>query len=138
MFSDYEIDLIYGVVHALYQQGKIESAFLILQVLLIYRPVDKKIVEAFSICCKKLGKYEDASLGFIVLLAQYPEDLKFAQHLAECMAARGLDKQALEAVEAIISAISKAPDEYNLIFSRAKFLRSMLVNKQDELSKNLQ
>lgn len=126
--TDHEIELIYSLAYSFFQQGKIEKAHSIFQVLVFYRPTDVRFLEALAISSKKIGDFENASLNFMLLFLNSPNDLKFAQHVAECLSADGNEELALEVLDNISKSQSIDLKENELVSVRCELLKTMLQN----------
>jgi type III secretion system low calcium response chaperone LcrH/SycD len=124
-FSDAQIEVIYSIAHSLFMQGKIENACGIFQVLLIYRPLDARILVAFGICCKRLGRFDGAIPAFTGALVADPSNLSSAVHLAECLAALGRKEETMTILEPLLK-ISQLDDSYETLRKRAETLHELL------------
>lgn len=124
-FTDDQIETVYGIGYALYQQGKFESAVGLYQVLLIYRPMDARIMTAFAMCCKRLSRFDAAIPAFAAALALAPDDPSSAIHLSECLAALGKLDECRTILDPLIK-LTELDEHYDSIRKRAETLRSLL------------
>jgi type III secretion system low calcium response chaperone LcrH/SycD len=124
-FTEEQIDMIYAIAFANYQQGKVETALGIFEVLMIYRPTDARIMLAYAVCCKKLVRFEVAIPAFVAAAFLNPEDVTASVHLAECFAAIG-DKQACESILLPLSTVVELDEKYASLKKRVDLLRNML------------
>jgi tetratricopeptide (TPR) repeat protein len=124
-FSNDQIEIIYSIGHSTYIQGKIDIACGVFQLLLLYRPLDARILCAFGICCKRLGRFEEGITAFSAALTLEPTKLNYYMHLAECLSAAGMNNESLEVLEPLID-ISSLTDSYKSVHNRAKTMREML------------
>lgn len=127
-FDDRQIEILYSIAHSVYEQGKIEIASGMFQLLLIYRPVDSKILTALGICKKRLENFDDAINIFSLLFFLDPANLNSVQHLAECLAARGSTNEALEILNKLIK-FSEEKKQFKTVNSRASILKEMINQK---------
>lgn len=124
-FSDEQIEVVYGIGYALYQQGKFESAVGLFQVLLIYRPMDARIMMAFAMCCKRLLRFDAAIPAFAAVLALDSTDPDPAIHLSECLAAMGKRDECRGVLEPLIQ-LTELDTRFDSIRKRAEALRALL------------
>lgn len=124
-FTDEQIDVIYAIAFANFQQGKTETAIGIFEVLMLYRPADARIMLAYAICCKKMMRFEVAIPAFVAATFLNPDELTASVHLAECFAAVG-DKQSCESLVVPLSQLVELDDKYALLKKRVDLLRSMI------------
>jgi tetratricopeptide (TPR) repeat protein len=135
-FNDREIDLIYSLAYSFFQQGKLEIAQSLFNLLVFYRPSDQKILNALAITCKKNGDYELACLNFVLLLMLNPGELRYAQHLAECLSANGEKRLAFEAVESILKSPLINLPENKEIAARSEIFKELL-EQNNESKENI-
>lgn len=124
-FSNEQIDMIYCVAHSIFMQGKLESACSIFQTLLIYRPLDIRILTAFGLCCKQLGMFEQAIPALTCAYLLDSEDVKLAVHIAECLAALGKYEQSAQILDPLLQ-LSEVDASLANIQKRAGALKHML------------
>jgi tetratricopeptide (TPR) repeat protein len=124
-FTDDQIEIIYSIAHSTYIQGKLDIACGMFQLLLLYRPLDARILCAFGICCKRLGRFEEGITAFSAALTLEPTKLNYYMHLAECLAAAGMNNESLEVIEPLID-ISSLTESFQAVHNRAKTMREML------------
>lgn len=124
-FSDDQIEIIYSIGHSTYMQGKLDMACGVFQLLLMYRPLDARILCAFGICCKRLGRFEEGITAFSAALTLEPTKLNYYMHLAECLAAVGMNNESLELLDPLID-ISSLTDSFKSVHKRASTMREML------------
>ena len=124
-FSDEQIEVIYGIGHSLFVQGKFENACSVFQMMLIYRPLDPRILGAFALCCKRNGQFETAIPAYSAALVLEPTNLSWAVHMAECLAALGKRNESLTLLDPLIK-LAVLDESYNDLRSRAETLRDML------------
>jgi Flp pilus assembly protein TadD len=128
-FSDEQIDMIYCVAHSIFMQGKLESACSIFQTLLIYRPLDIRILTAFGLCCKQLGMFEQAIPALTCAYLLDSEDVKLAVHIAECLAALGKYEQSSQILDPLLQ-LSEVDASLENIQKRASALKHMLSERR--------
>lgn len=124
-FNDEQIEIIYGIGYSFFMQGKFDNACGVFQMMLIYRPLDPRILGAFALCCKRLGRFEAAIPAYSAALVLEPTNLSWAVHMAECLAALGKRDESLTLLEPLIK-LSVLDESYNELRSRAETLRDML------------
>jgi type III secretion system low calcium response chaperone LcrH/SycD len=124
-FTDEQIEIIYGIGHALYMQGKFDNACGVFQMMLIYRPLDSRILSAFALCCKRLSRFEAAIPAYSAALALDPSNLSLAVHMAECLAALGKREQSLRLLNPLIK-LAVLDQSYDALRKRAEMLRDLL------------
>ena len=129
--NDQQVNLIYSIGYSIFQQGKLEEARSIFQLLLLYKPTDRKILDAFSICCKRIGDFENASVCFMLLFLLDPSELRHAQQFAECLVAMGQTDIAEKAIDVIMSSIESGAYTDELVLARAQILKSMISVEND-------
>ena len=124
-FTDEQIEIIYGIGHSLFVQGKFDNACSVFQMMLVYRPLDSRILSAFGLCCKRLGKFESAIPAYSAALAIEPTNLSLAVHIVECLAVLGKRDESLTMLEPLIK-LAELDESYNDLRARAETLRDML------------
>ncbi len=124
-FSDEQIDIMYFIAHSIFMQGKLESACSIFQTLLIYRPLDIRILTAFGLCCKQLGMFEQAIPALTCAYLLDSEDVKLAVHIAECLAALGKYEESSHILDPLLQ-LSELDASLANIQKRAGALKHML------------
>ncbi len=124
-FSDNQVEIIYSIGHSTYTQGKLDIACGIFQMLLLYRPLDARILCAFGICCKRLGRFEEGITAFSAALTLEPTKLNYYMHLAECLAAAGMNSESLEVLDPLID-VSSLTDSFKSVHKRASTMKEML------------
>lgn len=124
-FTDDQIEIIYGIGYSFFMQGKFDKACSVFQMMLIFRPLDPRILGAFALCCKRLGHFEAAIPAYSAALVLEPGNLSWAVHMAECLAALGQRDQSLTLLEPLIK-LAVLDESYNDLRSRAETLRDML------------
>jgi|DEB19_MinimDraft_2_1074335.scaffolds.fasta_scaffold58634_2 Flp pilus assembly protein TadD len=124
-FTDEQIEVIYSIGHTLFTQGKIDNAFGVFQVLLVYRPLEVRFLSAFGICCKRLSRYDDAVSAFTAALLADPRHLESAVHLTESLAALGKKDQSLSVLTPLIE-LTEMDAGYANLHKRAVTLRELL------------
>ena len=124
-FTDEQSEIIYSIGHAAYVQGKLDIACGIFQFLLVYRPLDARLLSAFGICCKRLDRLDEAITAFTAALTLEPTKLNHYMHLAETLAAAGLTNESMEILEPLID-ISSLADSYIAVHKRAIIMKEML------------
>jgi type III secretion system low calcium response chaperone LcrH/SycD len=127
-FTDEQIEVIYGIAHSLYQQGKFETSCSLFQVLMVYRPLDARVMLAFAIACKRLLRFDAAIPAFAAAVALNPSDLSGAVHLSECLAAVGKRQECTQVLDPLIH-LASLDEQYANIKKRAETLRELL-NKE--------
>lgn len=124
-FSDEQIEVVYTIAFANFQQGKTETALGIFEVLMIYRPTDARIMLAYAICCKKMMRFEAAVPAFVAAAFLCPEDVTASVHLAECFAAMG-DRKSCESILTPLLQLVALDEKYASLTKRIELLRSMI------------
>jgi tetratricopeptide (TPR) repeat protein len=124
-FSNEQIDMIYCVAHSIFMQGKLESACSIFQTLLIYRPLDSRILTAYGLCCKQLGMFEQAIPALTCAYLLDSEDVKHAVHIAECLAALGKYEESSQILDPLLQ-LTEVDASLANIQKRAGALKHML------------
>lgn len=131
-FSDEQVEVVYGIGYALYQQGKFESAVGLFQVLLLYRPLDARLMMAFAQCCKRLLRFDAAIPAFAAALALDPDEPEAAEaaiHLSECLAALGKTDECKSILDPLLR-MAELDTRLDSIKRRAETLRAMLNEQQ--------
>ena len=126
-FNDEQIEIIYSIAHSLYIQGKLDNAFGIFQILIVYRPFDARYMSAYAICCKRMGKFDMAIPAFAAALAMNSKDLTAAVHMAECLAAIGKKKESAEIIVPLIK-LAYLDEGLTSLRKRAETLKDLLEN----------
>lgn len=124
-FTEEQIEVVYAIAFANFQQGKTETALGIFEVLMIYRPTDARIMLAYAICCKKLMRFDVAIPAFVAAAFLDPGDVTASVHLAECFAALG-DKQSCETLLVPLATVVELDQKYASLKKRVDLLRSMI------------
>ncbi len=127
-FNDEQIEIVYGIGYALYQQGKFESAVGLFQVLMMYRPLDSRLMMAFALCCKRLCRFDAAIPAFAASMALNPAEPEAAEaaiHLSECLAALGKPDECKAVLDPLIR-LTELDTRFDSIRRRAETLRLML------------
>jgi tetratricopeptide (TPR) repeat protein len=127
-FSSDQIEIIYCVAYSMYMQGKIESACSVFQILLIYRPLDIRILAAFGLCCKQLGMFEQAIPALTSAFLLDSSDVKLAVHISECLAALGKREESLKILEPILQ-LSELEASFDNVQKRAEALKSLMIGQ---------
>jgi len=88
--NDNQVEIMYSIGHALFMQGKLEKALNVFQLILIYRPLDARILEACATTFKKMGRFEEAIpvYGSVMVFGDMNDPMP-SVHIAECLAALG-------------------------------------------------
>lgn len=124
-FTDEQIEIIYGIGHSFFMQGKFDTACGVFQLMLVYRPLDSRILSAFALCCKRLARFDAAIPAFSAALALEPTNLSLAVHMAECLAALGKREESLSLLNPLIK-LAVLDDSYEALRKRAEMLRDLL------------
>ncbi len=131
-FSDEQIEIIYGIGYALYQQGKVESAIGLFQILITYRPLDARLMMAFALCCKRMCRFDAAIPSFSAALALAPDEPGAAEaaiHLSECLAAIGQADECKSILDPLLK-MTQIDARFDSVRRRAETLRTMLNEQQ--------
>ena len=131
-FTDEQVEIVYGIAYALYQQGKFDSAMGLFQVLITYRPLDARLMMAFALCCKRMCRFDAAIPAFSAALAidpEQPEAIEAAIHLSECLAALGKAEECQSVLEPLLR-LTEVDSRFDSIKRRAETLRAMLHEQQ--------
>jgi tetratricopeptide (TPR) repeat protein len=124
--TDEQVEVIYSVGHALFMQGKFEKALNIFQLILIYRPLDARSLEACATTMKRLGRFDEAiPIYAAALVFGEVENPMPSMHIAECLAALGRNHDSETVLRPILDA-SLVDSAYADVQSRARNLLSML------------
>ncbi len=126
-FSDEQIEIIYGIAYAMFNQGKLEAAHGLFETLVIYRPTDPRIMLAYGVCCKKMLRFDAAIPALMAAFFCNPEDLTAAIHLSECLAVIGKHDDCKKILDPLID-VAQLDGRFDSIQRRAKTLREMLNN----------
>ncbi len=124
-FSDEQIEIIYGIAYAFFNQGKLEAAHGLFETLVIYRPLDSRIMLAYGICCKKMLRFDAAIPALTAAFFCNPEDLSSAIHLSECLAVIGKYEECRQVLDPLVQ-LTELDDKFASIKRRAETLREML------------
>ncbi len=130
-FTDEQIEIIYGIAYAMYNQGKLDAAHGLFETLVIYRPMDARIMLAYGICCKKMLRFDAAIPALTSAFFCNPEDLTSAIHLSECLAVIGKYEECKKVLDPLIG-VAALDEKFSSIQRRAQTLKEMLQNHQKE------
>ncbi len=128
-FSDEQVEIIYGIAYAMFNQGKLEIAHGLFQTLMIYRPTNPRILLAYGICCKKTLRFDAAISALSSAYFCDPEDLNPVMHLSECLAVVGKYTECQNVIDPLIS-FATIDEKYHTIKKRAQTLKEMLRSTQ--------
>ncbi len=128
-FSDEQVEIIYGIAYAMFNQGKLEIAQGLFQTLMLYRPTNPRILLAYGICCKKTLRFDAAISAFSSAYFCDPEDLTPVMHLSECLAVIGKYTECQNVLDPLIS-FAIIDEKYCAIKKRAQTLKEMLKSTQ--------
>ncbi len=132
-FSDEQIEIIYGIAYAMFNQGKLEAAHGLFETLVIYRPLDARIMLAYGICCKKMLRFDSAIPALTAAFFCNPEDLSSAIHLSECLAVIGKYDECRQVLDPLVQ-LTDLDEKFSSIKHRAEALREMLKIHQNGIS----
>lgn len=124
-FTDDQIEIIYGIGHSLFMQGKLDNACGVFQILSIYRPLEARAFFAYGLCCKNLGRYADAVPSFVASLCLDPENMSSGINLAECLAALGKKDETITILDPLIK-LAALDESFASLKLRAESLRTLL------------
>jgi tetratricopeptide (TPR) repeat protein len=125
-FNDEQIEIIYSVGHGLFMQGKFEKALNVFKLIMLYRPLDPRNMEAYATTLKRLGRFEEAIPIYVgaMMFGDFSQPMP-AIHIAECLAALGRTSESEELLGPVID-MSKLNDAYAEVRGRADTLLAML------------
>ncbi len=126
-FTDEQIEIIYGIAYAIFNQGKLEAAHGLFETLVLYRPTDARIMLAYGICCKKMLRFDAAIPALMAAFFCNTDDLTAAIHLSECLAVTGRHDECRKVLDPLID-VAEIDGKFESIQRRAKTLRQMLKN----------
>ena len=96
-----EAEAMYALAYQLTERGLHDKAFATLTVLRLYRPKDPSYAKAMAICCRKMGRYDEAVRYFAQTMELRPDDYEPAFQMIECMVLMGAREQAGEVLRMI-------------------------------------
>jgi|LakMenEpi03Aug12_release.lakeMendotaPanAssembly.Ray.scaffolds.fasta_scaffold286402_2 Flp pilus assembly protein TadD len=124
--SDDQVEVIYSIGHAIFMQGKFEKALSVFQVILLYRPLDSRVIEACATTLKKMGKFEEAIPTYAAaMMFGDLENPMPSIHIAECLAALGRADDSEKILRPLLDS-AKLDSAFTDIRRRAENLLSML------------
>jgi len=126
-FTDDQIEIIYGIGHSFFMQGKLENACGVFQILSMYRPLESRALFAYGLCCKNLGRYAEAVPSFVAALCLDPENMSSGINLAECLAALGRKEETIIILDPLIK-LAALDESFASLKRRAESLRTLLEN----------
>lgn len=125
-FSDEQIEVIYSVGHGLFMQGKFEKALNVFKLIMLYRPLDSRNMEAYATTLKRLGRFEEAIPVYVAaLICGELEQPMPAIHIAECLAALGRAEESETMLRPVID-LADVNSAYGDVRQRAETLLAML------------
>ncbi len=124
--DDDQVNVMYSIGHAFFNQGKFEKALNIFKFILMYRPLDARTIEACATTFKKMGRFEEAIPTYAAALVfGGPGNPMPSMHIAECLAALGRRHDSEKILQPILDC--KVIDSaYTDVHKRAENLLSML------------
>jgi tetratricopeptide (TPR) repeat protein len=124
--SDDQVEVMYSIGHAIFMQGKLEKALNVFQVILLYRPLDARIIEACATTLKKMGKFEEAIPTYAAAMVFGDlENPMPSIHIAECLAALGKADDSEKILRPFLDS-SELDSAYTDVRRRAENLLTML------------
>ena len=124
--SDDQVEVMYSIGHAMFMQGKLEKALNVFQVILLYRPLDARVIEACATTQKKMGKFEEAIPTYAAAMVFGDlENPMPSIHIAECLAALGRADDSERILRPLLDS-AKLDSAFTDIRRRAENLLSML------------
>ncbi len=124
--SDDQIEVMYSIGHAIFMQGKLDKALNVFQLILLFRPLDARILEACATTLKKMGRFEEAIpvYGSVMVFGDMKNPMP-SVHIAECLAALGRNSDSEKMLRPLLddSALDTA---YTDVRRRAENLLEML------------
>jgi Flp pilus assembly protein TadD len=124
--SDDQVEVIYSIGHAIFMQGKFEKALSVFQVILLYRPLDSRVIEACATTLKKMGKFEEAIPTYAAaMMFGDLENPMPSIHIAECLAALGRADDSEKILRPLLDS-AKLDSAFTDIRRRAENILSML------------
>ena len=125
-FSHEQIEVIYSVGHGLFMQGKFEKALNVFKLVMLYRPLDARNLEAYATTLKRLGRFEEAipiySAAMVYGELSHPMP---AMHIAECLVALGRAAESEKLLRPLLD-MTKLDEAYSEVRGRAETLLTML------------
>ena len=94
--SQPQANALYAMAYQLSERGRHEQAHSMLLLLRMYRPRDPSYSKAMAICCRKMGRYEEAIRFFAQTMELQPDEHGPAFQLIECMVLLGLRENACD------------------------------------------
>jgi len=124
--SDDQVEVMYSIGHAIFMQGKLEKALNVFQVILLYRPLDARIIEACATTLKRMGKFEEAIPAYAaaMVFGDFGNPMP-SVHIAECLAALGRAEDSAKILRPLLDS-SALDSAYTDVRQRAENLLSML------------
>lgn len=124
--SNEQIEVMYSIGHSTFMQGKLDKALNVFQLILLYRPLDARILEACATTLKRMGRFEEAIpvYGSVMVFGDMKNPMP-SVHIAECLAALGRKNDSEKMLYPILddSALDAA---YTDVRRRAENLLEML------------
>jgi Flp pilus assembly protein TadD len=125
-FSDEQIELIYSIGHSFFMQGKFEQALNVFKLIMLYRPLDARNIEAYATTLKRMGRFEEAIPVYMaaMMYGELAQPMP-AMHIAECLAALGRTAESEKLLMPVID-MAKVDEAYAEVRGRAESLLGML------------
>lgn len=125
-FSNEQIEVIYSVGHGLFMQGKFEQALNVFKLIMLYRPLDARNMEAYATTLKRLGRFEEAIPVFMaaMLYGEMAQPMP-AVHIAECLAALGRSQESESLLRPVLD-LAEMNEAYGDVRNRAETLLALL------------
>jgi tetratricopeptide (TPR) repeat protein len=125
-FSDEQIELIYSIGHSFFMQGKFEQALNIFKLIILYRPIDARNMEAYATTLKRMGRFDEAIPVYVAAMVFGELSLPMPViHIAECLAAIGRSAESERLLRPMLD-MAKVDEAYAEVRGRAETLLDML------------
>lgn len=117
-----EYEALYAVAHAALQAARYQEAADTFGMLVSLNPYQTRFLQAYATALQMLGRYEDAIVYFSLASMLDLDDPRPFFHIAQCMLARRMPEQALEALD---QALPRA-DRHPALKARAQAMRDLI------------
>lgn len=120
-----EYEALYAVAHAAYQAARYQEAADTFGMLVSLSPYQTRFLQAYATSLQMLGRYEDAIVYFSLASMLDLDDPRPFFHIAQCMLARRMPEQALEALDQALPRTEGLP----ALQARAQALRDLIAGR---------
>lgn len=121
-----EYEALYAVAHAALQAARYQEAADTFGMLVSLNPYQTRFLQAYATSLQMLGRYEDAIVYFSLASMLDLDDPRPFFHIAQCMLARRMPEQALEALDQALPRCEHHP----ALQARAQAMRDLIVGGQ--------